>query len=100
MAYFTAVREAIHKGWDYPKAALDNYLEGLVVLEFVILADGQLEDVWLVRSSGYSVLDEEALRAVRATAPFRPIPPGTKNSRLKIVANFDYVDNRRKRVMD
>jgi len=48
----------------------------------------------LLRSSGYSVLDEEAMRAVKAAAPFHPIPSWIGKARLDIVASFEYHDNR------
>jgi outer membrane biosynthesis protein TonB len=39
-------------------------------------------------------LDEEAMRAVRAAAPFRPIPGHIGKQRLDIIASFEYHDSR------
>ncbi len=50
----------------------------------------------LVRSSGYPILDDEAIRAVQAAAPFHPIPPWIGKERLAISASFEYDDNRLK----
>lgn len=100
MAYFTSVREAINLRLDYPPLALDNKWEGRVILEFFILANGQLEEARVISSSGHSVLDDEAVRAVRAASPFQPIPTRIQKSRLKVVAKFEYVDDRWERVTD
>ena len=59
-----------------------------------ILANGQLGGARLIRSSGYSLLDQEAIRALMAASPFPPIPPRLGKSRMDIVADFLYDDNR------
>lgn len=100
MAYFKSVREAIDLRLDYPPPALENKWEGQVILEFFILANGQLEEVRVINSSGHSVLDGEAVRAVRAASPFQPIPTRIQKSRLKVVAKFEYVDDRWEPVTD
>jgi len=40
------------------------------------------------------VLDEEAVRAITAAAPFPPIPPWIKQNPLFISASMEYHDNR------
>ncbi|HEX9878758.1 MAG TPA: energy transducer TonB, partial [Candidatus Binatia bacterium] len=65
-----------------------------LVVEFTVLGDGSLSGARLIRSSGFSILDEEALRAVRSAAPFYPIPPWIHKKRLAIIASFEYFDNR------
>lgn len=94
MAYFKSVREVINTRWNYPPLALENKWEGQVILELVVLADGQLEEVRVINSSGHSALDDEAVRAVRAASPFQPFPSRIQKSRLKVVAKFEYVDDR------
>jgi TonB family protein len=48
----------------------------------------------IIRSSGSQVLDDEALRAIKAAAPFPPIPPWIKINPLLISATMEYNDNR------
>src|SRR5207237_27457 len=43
-------------------------------VHFRILADGTVENVQLVSSSGYNSFDLAALRAVQAAAPLPPLP--------------------------
>lgn len=49
----------------YPRAAQENNWEGSVLLDAVILPDGNVGDLRVERSSGYSLLDEAALAAVK-----------------------------------
>ena len=96
ISYFDSIKRAIEIEWQYPEPALRQGLQGKLILEFTVLGNGTLERARLIRSSGFSVLDEEAIRAVRAAAPFHPIPPWIGKARLDIIASFEYHDNRLK----
>lgn len=94
VTYFTKIKQLIESRWEYPEIALRYGLQGRLALQFMIGANGQLEQLRLVRSSGSQVLDEEAVRAIRAAAPFPPIPPWIKPNPLLISASMEYHDNR------
>jgi protein TonB len=94
VTYFGHIKRAIELVWNYPELALKYGLQGKLLMEFSILENGSLEQAKIVRSSGSSLLDEEALRAVKAAAPFSRIPPWIGKDRLDIVASFEYYDNR------
>lgn len=94
ISYFASIKRAIELVWEYPEPALRYGLQGKLVLEFTILGNGQLERTRMIRSSGSSVLDAEAMRAVKAAAPFHAIPPWIGRDRLEIIASFEYLDNR------
>jgi len=94
ITYFGSIKRAIELVWQYPEPALRYGLQGKVLLEFSIRADGKLASARVIRSSGSNVLDQEALRAVQTAAPFGPIPPWIDKSRLDIIASFEYLDNR------
>ena len=51
--------------FDYPYAARLRGWEGTVLLAFNIEASGRLENIRVARSSGYAVLDDSALSALR-----------------------------------
>lgn len=53
----------------YPNMARVNGQEGKVILKAVIRSDGQLAEVSIQKSSGYSVLDEAAMEAVKLACP-------------------------------
>lgn len=96
ISYFTSIKRAIELVWDYPEPALRHGLQGKLVLEFTILGNGNLKGTRLIRSSGFSVLDQEAVRAVKAASPFHPIPSWIGRTRLDVIASFEYHDNRLK----
>jgi protein TonB len=94
ITYVGKIRQSIESEWQYPEIALRYGLQGKLALEFTILGNGQLEGLRLVRSSGSSLLDDEALRAIKAAAPFPPIPPWIKPNPLRISATMEYRDSR------
>ncbi len=53
----------------YPNSARINGQEGKVILKAVIRSDGQLADVFVQTSSGYSALDQAAIETVRLACP-------------------------------
>jgi len=58
----------------YPElAALSGY-QGVLYIKFDILKDGSLDGLELLQSSGYKILDDEALNALRSVAPFQRLP--------------------------
>lgn len=59
---------------NYPDQAKQHNLSGSLLLDVAIKADGTLESVKLLRSSGQKVLDDGAIRIVRMAAPFAPLP--------------------------
>jgi len=60
----------------YPELAALTGLQGTLYIQFDIMKDGDLANLELIKSSGYKILDDEALRSIRATAPFQPLPDG------------------------
>src|SRR5262245_56375492 len=94
LTYFETVKRAIQQVWEYPEKALRGGLEGKLILEFTILEDGEVVGPRLLHSSGFLELDQEAMRAVRAASPFKPIPASVGRNRIDVLASFEYSDNR------
>lgn len=94
VTYVGKIKQSIEMEWQYPEVALRYGLQGKLALEFIIGGNGQLQGLRLIRSSGSSLLDEEALRAIKAAAPFPPIPPWIKPNPLRISATMEYRDSR------
>lgn len=94
ISYFNRIKLAIEQNWEYPELALRYGLQGRLSLEFAVNANGQLEQLRITRSSGSQLLDDEALRAIRAAAPFPPIPSWIKGGPVMISASMEYNDNR------
>ena len=72
---------------DYPKGARQRGEQGDVVLEIRVNAEGMVDEVKVATSSGFSELDEAAVRAARA-AKFSPARSGhdpvASTARLKL----------------
>lgn len=94
VSYFNRIKQAIEINWEYPELAKRYGLQGKLSVEFTVGADGQLEQLRMVRSSGSQLLDDEALRAIKAAAPFPRIPAWLKGSSLPISASMEYSDSR------
>jgi protein TonB len=60
----------------YPPIALRNHYQGTVVIEFVVDESGKLRSVKVQKSSGYPVLDEEALGTITNRWRFPAGRPG------------------------
>ncbi|MDX1625170.1 MAG: energy transducer TonB [Wenzhouxiangellaceae bacterium] len=60
---------------NYPDQARQQNLSGSLVLSVDVLADGSIERVQILRSSGFDLLDEAAVRIVRLAAPYAALPP-------------------------
>lgn len=59
---------------NYPEQARRHNLTGSLVLSVDVLADGSVDQIRVLRSSGFDVLDEAAVRIVRLSSPFAPLP--------------------------
>ena len=59
---------------NYPESARGR-IYGNLLLAVEIRADGSLEQVEVLRSSGHKVLDEAAIRIVKLAAPYGQFPP-------------------------
>jgi protein TonB len=76
-AYGAHLSRAVTAHRRYPTQARRLRLEGTAVVEVDVARDGALVGAPVIsRSSGHAVLDEEALRMVRAAAPFEALPAG------------------------
>ena len=89
-AYLAGVKKKIVRIWKYPPGAYEKSEEGLVVIKISIDAKGSLLHAARMTSSGFVNLDSGTLDVVRAAAPFQPLPPQYKLSRIHIIASFRY----------
>jgi protein TonB len=61
--------------YNYPEQVRRMNIQGNLELSVDVLADGSVEQIRVLRSSGYDILDEAAIRIVRLSSPFSPFPP-------------------------
>ncbi|MEH2071903.1 MAG: TonB family protein [Nostoc sp.] len=59
------------------------------VLHFSISRSGQLSNLELAETSGFSVTDRAAINAIQRAAPFAPLPTGYPNNYIQIQFTFN-----------
>ena len=64
---------------NYPDEARRRGLGGRLVMTVAVRRDGSIEEILLNRSSGLGVLDQAAMRIVRLSEPFPPLPRTDEN---------------------
>ncbi len=79
----------------YPEASVRYGMYGDLKLLVAIRSDGSLEDVRVLASSGYAVLDEAAIKIVRMAAPYSAFPPelAATTDKLEIVRTWQFQQN-------
>ena len=82
---FAFIRENIMRNVRYPERARRMGWEGRVVLSFTVNETGVVDDVKVVKSSGFASLDEGAQEGVRKTRFAKKIP-----ARLSVILPVEY----------
>ena len=72
--YYETVRQKIESCKRYPDSAKSRYIEGRTKVRFVILLDGQVSSVKIIKGARHDILNMAAMNAVKAAAPL-PRPP-------------------------
>ncbi len=84
-AYAARVRQEVEAQKQYPRRARRMHRQGVAEIEVTLTRAGELSGPpSLARSSGWDSLDREAVRMVRAAAPFSPTPAGIAVPRITI----------------
>lgn len=68
------IKDNIQKRIVYPRLARKMSWEGKVIVSFVVDKDGNVQDVHIVESSGFTALDKNAIATIEKAAPY-PCPP-------------------------
>ena len=80
---------------NYPHKARRNKLSGHLLLEVALNPNGSINDIVLRRSSGHRLLDDAAIRIVKLSAPFAPLPSAILNDTdiLHIERTWRFLDS-------
>jgi len=90
-SYMLHLKRKIQGVWVYPTSAAQSGVGGSLAVEFSIAKNGELLYVNLLDSSGHSILDDSAIKAIKSAAPYYPFPARLHAKRLRIRANFIYI---------
>ncbi len=78
---FEYIRDIIYRKAVYPSMALEMKITGTVFLAFCVREDGGVENIGILKGSGASILDRDAVSTIKRAAPF-PRPP------IRVVVKF------------
>ena len=73
----------------YPRAAVEQGIQGRVLVDFVIDERGKVTDVKAVKSS-HPLLEEEALRVIKASPDWKPGRMGGKKVKSQMSLNVEF----------
>ena len=82
LRYQDMVKQKIESCRRYPPWAKKQGFEGTVHIKFTILSTGFTKDIKIIKSSGFNILDKEAISTIKRAQPFPPIPEEMKVSSL------------------
>lgn len=88
--YLINMKRRIELYWEYPEVASRSGWHGRLFINFTIKKDGTLGDVTLAKSSGYPVLDDAAITALKLAAPFSAFPENFGIEQINIHGQFEY----------
>lgn len=79
----------------YPEAARHLKLHGNLILQVTLTANGNLQQINLIHSSGKSILDDAAIRIVQLAAPFEPFPEAIRKETeiLDITRTWQFISS-------
>ncbi len=73
-AHFEYIKNTIQKKIIYPVAARKKGWQGKVVVSFVVDKEGNIMDIHIRESSGFFLLDRNAVQTIKKLGPFPPPP--------------------------
>jgi len=84
LRYQDMVKQKIQEVRRYPLWAKKQEFQGVVHITFVVLSNGEVKNVIIKNSSGFNILNNEALATIKRASPFSPFPEGLKKPFLEM----------------
>ena len=92
-SYLGRILAQLNRFKQYPRAARQARVEGVVMLHFVMAADGKVQSFEISKSSGRPVLDAEALALIQRAQPLPALPPDFPTRTLDAVVPIEFALN-------
>jgi protein TonB len=89
--YLQQIQRKVSERWRAPGTGAPQSQRTVVLFE--ILRDGRIKDPMVEQTSGDSLYDQSALRAIMEASPFPPLPQEFKASSLRV--HFGFVPGER-----
>ncbi len=98
-SYLDAWRKKVERigNLNYPDEAKKRRLYGNLRLHVAIRADGSVDEIRVLKSSGHKLLDDTAIRIVKLAAPFATFPAGIREEfdLLDITRTWQFLNSNR-----
>ena len=88
--YIEYVKRTLDRNKTYPERALRYEEEGNVMITFQILKTGALTELRIKSSSGFPILDRQAMQIVKKSSPFKNFPPNFTENLLTIEVPMEF----------
>jgi TonB family protein len=89
-AYAARIAQILDQHKRFPAAAYLQRAHGTVVLDFVLERNGRLAYSHVKQSSGWAILDNEALSILQRSQPFPPLPDNYSEQRLSLSVPLNF----------
>jgi len=86
------IKKAIEENKKYPKIAKRLRKQGIVEIEFVITANGNLKDLKVIKSSHHKILDKSAIKTIKKASLYFPKP--VKDIKIKVPIEYILTPNK------
>lgn len=90
--YLNTVRLLIERHKNYPRMASNRQIEGTVIIQFSITPEGIAREVSIIKSSGFEILDQAGIKAVRNASPFPPPPINLASTPIEVPIIFQLIN--------
>lgn len=90
LVFYDYIKRKIQENKKYPYPAKKENIEGIVEMQFSINECGLLKDVAVIHSSGYKILDEEAVATIKRASPYPAIPKKLNTNFLQLQVKLIY----------
>ncbi len=90
--YITALRRQVDVQWRLPEKSDTSYK---ITVAFSVDRQGEMTALRVVKSSGSTLRDQAALKAVQEAAPFAPLPTGYRADRVNVEFEFKNIIERK-----
>jgi TonB family protein len=91
--YLKRVKQALDLAWYDPTVARSVVkpfgIDAKLVVRFLPNDKGEIEELYLLRTSGYAMLDQEAIRVISAAAPYFGRPPRDGNRPIDVTFVYE-----------
>ena len=74
----------------YPLEAIYNRWEGVVKVRFTLMPDGHIKRLGIAKSSGYPLLDEAVVSAVKSASPYPSLGYSLRSEEVEVILPVNY----------